>query len=825
MHIRTDGWLGSTESCDEPIQLIQSCSILAQLSFHDFKQSCDTLDNLTQLTYVETLYNAIVKCLDECCNFKHSPGNPIMALNSIRFIKDIIHPIIHHSRSGDRTLVMTKGPSIDDKRSCYLLSRSVYSTVTKKQFGTLKKRYRFLVEFCIKQPLANVSEPEPLIKVSSQNILEELLTCFNLEIMNSPRHVFERTFQSILDSNLDTNGRLFKKSQILDRISIYPLGMSQDTASLDSAIQRLQEELYNSLSPFYSDCQLTIYGSCLSNLSLEAISDVDISISIPRLKQLKVSLNEAKISEKIYFRRFQDCMFTIRSLFTRNPKIVDIVVVTRARIPLIKGRVLHVGNPLTTDGSMSFDLCFLNDIAVANSSLLREYSLIDERVRYLMLAVKLWAKRNNIASAMEKTISSYAWMNLVIFFLQCIEFTPNLQSPSLMCLHDFNPDQNHLIDEMNTAFLTSTLIKQRQLWTMPSKFESTPVSLLLYGFFSFYASFFPHYLMTVSIKEGRIALTKFSFKSSNLWRLSIEDPFETHDSSNPHDLGIPLSTKGQKRIAAAFQYSAERLREFLLDDDTEINLFDITKVLQQQNVDNDGTSPPAKSEMKILSTPQLDNNIVAIKAETISKQGNRNSRKNRLARKKKKEMTEAAITDDVNGPKSLQPEFLMDDITGIHNLDSTNILSRQNGNNIERLSPEKVDNFDSNNLLPKENANRQGTGKPRRTRMNRKKKMAEAATTADENGPKETLVGDQTSFDHFKHGTVVSQQRTDNIETSLPAESDIVVSFAEPYRFGEAVQSENGHRLGNRKPRRKGWTRKKKKEMTVATGTDTNVPP
>ena len=76
---------------------------------------------------------------------------------------------------------------------------------------------------------------------------------------------------------------------------------------------------------------------------------------------------------------------------------------------------------------------------MVNSSLIREYSLFDN-VRVLMLSVKSFAKLNRIASAADGTASSYTWMVLVIFYLQCIGYVPNLQCPNLLEDHDFEVD-------------------------------------------------------------------------------------------------------------------------------------------------------------------------------------------------------------------------------------------------------------------------------------------------------------------------------------------------------------------------------------------------
>lgn len=110
---------------------------------------------------------------------------------------------------------------------------------------------------------------------------------------------------------------------------------------------------------------------------------------------------------------------------------------------------------LVSSSHSSFDICFLNDIAVANSNLLREYSLIDSRVRDVMIQVKRFCKHHGVNSSANGTISSYSWNILCIFYLQCIEFIPNLQDPVLMeaLKQRPNPKGNywHLVDGLDTC--------------------------------------------------------------------------------------------------------------------------------------------------------------------------------------------------------------------------------------------------------------------------------------------------------------------------------------------------------------------------------------
>ena len=73
------------------------------------------------------------------------------------------------------------------------------------------------------------------------------------------------------------------------------------------------------------------------------------------------------------------------------------------------------------------DICFGNDLAVLNSNLLREYALVAEGCKQLMMLVKIWSKAKKVSDASRGTLSSYCWMNMAVFYLQWLGRAPNLQ--------------------------------------------------------------------------------------------------------------------------------------------------------------------------------------------------------------------------------------------------------------------------------------------------------------------------------------------------------------------------------------------------------------
>lgn len=246
----------------------------------------------------------------------------------------------------------------------------------------------------------------------------------------------------------------------------------------------------------------------------------------------------------------------------------------------------------------SFDICFLNDIAVANSGLLREYSLVDPRVRSLMMAVKKWAKERKINSAKDGTISSYAWINLVIFYLQVIGFVPNLQSRELMEKIGISVESSsywHCVNNLDTFFWRWSQVRKTKVWKRPLEYDKMPVSILLYGFFEFYSHRFPLALRSISIKRGDLSMPKLVFRKASLF-FSIEDCFETYDSHCPHDLGTPAADNGLRAIL-----------EYLADGETQLQGLLLGKV-ENEDTFWPSTNPDVEQKSKAKPEPNRNRN-------------------------------------------------------------------------------------------------------------------------------------------------------------------------------------------------------------------------
>ena len=450
-----------------------------------------------------------------------------------------------------------KGPK---KSQTYLLFDHVYSITTVRALDTLRREVDRLLQCYPYLTIKSSIKPNTLWGMCSTS--EEIIR--NTFVFDKSRYAHINEKKSSEDQNDITLVDEFAKE--FDAKFIQPLTdhSNKMVHMQEETIDRLHNTLTQVLSTRFRGVNLTVYGSCLSGLSLGKSSDVDISLFIPAIWHLQKDLENNKVNVREYEKKIKNTVYTVKNtIFHRGGGVfVDVTAVPFARVPVVKGTCLLRNSSEYKDDSINFDVCLLNDIAVANSKLLREYSLFDPRIRMLMLSIKAWSKRNNVGNAAENTLSSYSWMILVIFYLQCIEFVPVLQNPQFMAEHEVYHDKNirsHCVNNLNTHFVTCEKVKQVGLWKLCNRFDETTVSVLLAGFFMFYARHFPKHTTAVSIRLGKCMLQKSVFRSARLWRLCIEDPFETHYSHCPHDLGTPMNEYGQEKVTKALTSAAVKM--------------------------------------------------------------------------------------------------------------------------------------------------------------------------------------------------------------------------------------------------------------------------
>ena len=150
-------------------------------------------------------------------------------------------------------------------------------------------------------------------------------------------------------------------------------------------------------------------------------------------------------------------------------------------------------NPLDLPKSgvgIQCDINFSNHLALHNTHLLKCYTLCDERVKLMVIFVKLWAKRRKINSPYHGTLSSYGYALMVLHYLMNVvqpPVIPNLQRVP-RAIEDTSPGNDRVIDGYTVRFWRDEDDIRRVVASPGFKQNyADTVGSLLRGFFQYFA--------------------------------------------------------------------------------------------------------------------------------------------------------------------------------------------------------------------------------------------------------------------------------------------------------------------------------------------------
>ena len=214
----------------------------------------------------------------------------------------------------------------------------------------------------------------------------------------------------------------------------------------------------------------------------------------------------------------------------------DINPLIWARVPILKFKDSVTG--------LNCDVCVNNILALQNTQLLSDYSAIDPRVKTLVLAVKYWAKQRKINEPYKGTLSSYAYVLMVINFLQ------RTDPPILPCLQQMIDES--IAPTIIQGFDCTYFNKIDQLKGFGAK-NSDSFGKLLTNFFKFYGFEFDYIHSVICIRTGG-----FLSKDIKCWLIprhpressffGLEDPFDI-----THNLGRVVDRDGFDTIRSEFE--------------------------------------------------------------------------------------------------------------------------------------------------------------------------------------------------------------------------------------------------------------------------------
>lgn len=280
----------------------------------------------------------------------------------------------------------------------------------------------------------------------------------------------------------------------------------------------------------FPGCGVSVFGSAANALGIRDNNDIDVSLSLDGLEDTREAKGEV--------------VEDLESLFlgSGEPGLVDdVFAIPRARIPVIKLVWKATGTKV--------DITLNNDLAVANTALLRDYASIDPRLRQLVLLVKHWAKQRRVNDAYTGTLSSYAYCLMVIAHLQ------QRSPPVLPVLQEGEPTKRRTIGQWCCDYYDN--VSALSAFGTGNK-ES--LAELLGSFFYYWAVLHDYRGAVITIRRSA-PMTK----AEKGWTMRvgterhlvcIEDPFETS-----HDLGRTVGPVGADRLRGEFRQAWRVFKE------------------------------------------------------------------------------------------------------------------------------------------------------------------------------------------------------------------------------------------------------------------------
>ncbi|XP_044285843.1 terminal uridylyltransferase 4 isoform X2 [Varanus komodoensis] len=278
--------------------------------------------------------------------------------------------------------------------------------------------------------------------------------------------------------------------------------------------QQNREQILASLERFirkeYNDkARLCLFGSSKNGFGFRD-SDLDICMTLEGHENAE-KLNCKEIIE------------SLAKVLKKHPGLRNILPITTAKVPIVKFEHRRSG--------LEGDISLYNTLAQHNTRMLATYAAIDPRVQYLGYTMKVFAKRCDIGDASRGSLSSYAYILMVLYFLQQRE-PPVI--PVLQEIFDGQQIPQRMVDGWNAFFFDDTDELKKRLPSLGKNTES--LGELWLGLLRFYTEEFDFKEYVISIRQKKL-LTTFE-KQWTSKCIAIEDPFDLN-----HNLGAGVSRK------------------------------------------------------------------------------------------------------------------------------------------------------------------------------------------------------------------------------------------------------------------------------------------
>ncbi|XP_037553824.1 terminal uridylyltransferase 4 [Nematolebias whitei] len=292
--------------------------------------------------------------------------------------------------------------------------------------------------------------------------------------------------------------------------------------------------------------QLCLFGSSKNGFGFRD-SDLDICMT----------LEGHETAEKL---NCKEIIEGLAKVLKKHSGLRNILPITTAKVPIVKFEHRQSG--------LEGDVSLYNTLAQHNTRMLATYAALDPRVQLLGYTIKVFAKRCDIGDASRGSLSSYAYILMVLYFLQ--QRQPPV-IPVLQEIFDGKTVPQRMVDGWNAFFFDDLAELRQRLSNCQPNTES--VGELWLGLLRFYTEEFDFKEHVISIRQKK-RLTTFE-KQWTSKCIAIEDPFDLN-----HNLGAGVSRKMTNFIMKAFINGRKLFGvPFFPIPGTEVDYFFDSKVL------------------------------------------------------------------------------------------------------------------------------------------------------------------------------------------------------------------------------------------------------
>ncbi|MGH0178384.1 UNVERIFIED_CONTAM: hypothetical protein FKN15_019437 [Acipenser sinensis] len=231
---------------------------------------------------------------------------------------------------------------------------------------------------------------------------------------------------------------------------------------------------------FADKARLCLFGSSRNGFGFRD-SDLDICMT----------LEGHATAEKL---NCKEIIEGLAKILKKHAGLRNILPITTAKVPIVKFEHRQSG--------LEGDISLYNTLAQHNTRMLATYAAIDPRVQYLGYTMKVFAKRCDIGDASRGSLSSYAYILMVLYFLQ--QRKPPV-IPVLQEIFDGKIIPQKMVDGWNAFFFNDTNKLRKRFPELGRNSES--VGELWLGLLRFYTEEFDFKEHVISIRQKKLLTT------------------------------------------------------------------------------------------------------------------------------------------------------------------------------------------------------------------------------------------------------------------------------------------------------------------------------